>query len=242
MSYRLVSHCMYQKVFAPVQMNEKRNVRESNLWKILASKYIPTEEADQNINTSELKGTRFEADLIEAYKYLDGRTTFPDIKFQFNLLEFGRFYVVLDDVTHFNRYRAKTLKMDFYEQLKSFPLPKYRLYCRNFESECLKAATSGLLWTNAEAEKHFGHSQVSGDLGLSGSAGWKLNAIKDVAVDLIARKRKMRMLRLAVWDDMMIQNSLKRLNDLLMSPRIAETEAILKLVEKRLLGLYADDF
>jgi len=233
---------MYQKVFAPVQMNEKRNVREANLWKILASKYIPTEEIDTKISTTELIGTRFEGDLLEAYKLLEGKATFPDIKFPFNILEFGRFHVVLDDVTHFNRYRAKTLKLDFYEQLASFPLAKYRIYSRNFETECLKAAASGQLWTNAEAEKHFGHSQVSGDLGLSGSAGWKLTALKDVAVDLIARKRKMRMLRLAVWDDLMILHNLKRLNELLVSPRSAETEAILKLVEKRLMGLYADDF
>ncbi len=223
-------------------MNERRSVRESNLWKILASKYIPTEMIDPSVATAELSGTRYENDLMEAYKLLEGRATFPDIKFQAGFLEFGRFYVVLDDVSHFNRYRAKTLKLDFYEQLKSFPLAKYRIYSRNFEAECLKAAASGQLWSNAEAEKHFGHSQVSGDLGLSGSAGWKLTALKDVAVDLIARKRKMRMLRIAVWDDLMIQHNLKRLNELLMSPRSAETEAILKLVEGRLVGLYADDF
>jgi len=223
-------------------MKEKRSVRESNLWKILASKYIPTEEVDPQVSTSELVGTRFEADLIEAYKLLEGKATFPDLKFQSGFLEFGRFFVVLDDVSHFNRYRAKTLKLDYYEQMLSFPLEKYRIYSRNLETECLKAASSGQLWTNAEAEKHFGRSQVSGDLGLSGSAGWKLTALKDVAVDLIARKRKIRMLRLAVWDDLMVQNQLKRLNELLMSPRSAETDAILKLVEKRLVGLYADDF
>ncbi len=233
---------MYQKVFAPVQMNEKRNVREANLWKVLASKYIPTEEVDPKLSTTELIGTRFESDLLEAYKLLEGKATFPDIKFQVGFLEFGRFFVVLDDVSHFNRYRAKTLGLDFYEQLLSFPLAQYRIYSRNFETECLKAAASGQLWTNAEAEKHFGHSQVSGDLGLSGSSGWKLTALKDVALDLIARKRKMRMLRLAVWEDVMILHQLKRLNDLLMSPRVAETEAILKLVDKRMVGLYADDF
>lgn len=223
-------------------MQEKRSIREVNLRKVLTSKYIPTEQTDPVFNTMELSGTRFESDLKEAYQILEGRATFPEIKFQPSLLEFGRFCVLFDDASRFNRYRAKTLKMSFYENLVSFPLSKYRIYCKSFESECLKTSSSGQSWSNHEAEKHFGASQSHGDLGLSGSAGWKLSALKDVATDLIARKRKLRMLRVAVWDDLLINHQLKRMNELLMSPREAETEAILKLVEKRVVGLYADDF
>jgi hypothetical protein len=107
--------------------------------------------------------------------------------------------------------------------------------------ECLKAGTSNPSWTNDEAERHFGTSQNNGDLGLNGSSGWKLTAFKDFTIDLIARQRKIRLLRISVWDDLMINQRLKKLNELLMSPG-KTTDLILKIIERKAIGLYADDF
>ena len=223
-------------------MKEKRTIREENMHKILLSKYLPAEELDHSFSTWELKKTFDEKVFLETYQVLEGREPFPEIKFTVPLMEFGRFCVLFDESIHFNRYRAKTLRSPFYENLTSYPLMKYRSYSRKYEVECLKSGTASGVWTNDEAEQHFGASQENGDLGLSGSSGWKLTAFKDFAVDLIARHRKIRLVRISVWDDLMVHKKFIKLNELLMSPTKPEAELILNFVERKIVGLYADDF
>jgi hypothetical protein len=223
-------------------MKTKRTIKEENLHKVLLSKYIPAEELNHSFSTWELEGTFLEKALLECYESLCGKADFPEIRFNVPFMEFGRFSVLLDEHIHFNKYRAKTLRSPFYESLSSFPLMKYKSYSRKYEVECLKAGTSNPAWTNPEAERHFGPSQRNGDLGLSGSAGWKLTAFKDFAIDLIARQRKIRLLRISVWDDLLINKKLTKFNELLISPGKAETELILKFVERKMIGLYVDDF
>lgn len=223
-------------------MKTKESIRYRNLVGVLQSKYLPADQINRRFQSFELQNTSFEKYLLEAYGNLGGLMDPPDIKFTVSFMEFGRFCVQLDEAIHFNRYRAKTLRSAFYEKLASFPTMKYRTYCRKYEVECLKAGTSKPYWTNDEAEKHFGKSQHSGDLGLNGSAGWKMTAFKDFLTDLICRKRKIRLLRIPVWDDLMVDRKLKKFNELLMSPTTAEKEQILKLIEARVVGLYADDF
>lgn len=223
-------------------MKINSSIRVQNLAKILLSKYIPADQINRKFSSLELKNNFDEKVMLETYKNLGGVQSFPELTFEVPFLEFGRFCVLLDEPIHFNRYRAKTLRSSFYESLSSFPAMKYRTYCRNYESECMKAGASKPLWTNTEAEVHFGPSQISGDLGLSGSSGWKMTAFKDFLIDLICRKRKIRLLRISVWDDLMVQHNLKRINELLMSPNAQNTEQILKLVERKMIGLYADDF
>ena len=223
-------------------MKRIRNIREENLHKILLSKYIPATDLNYNFSTWELKGTFFERAFLEIYESLGGKDTYPEIKFIVPFMEFGRFCVLLDDQIRFNRYRAKTLRSSFYENIASFPLMKYRSYSRKYEVECLKSGTSYPAWTNKEAEHHFGQSQINGDLGLNGSSGWKLIAFIDFAIDLIARQKKIRLLRISVWDDILIHKKLMKFNDLLMSRGDAETELILKFIERKIIGLYVDDF
>jgi len=224
------------------QVDLKKTIRQQNLFRILSGKYIPSEELNHQFDTAALKGSLFENVFIESYRSLGGIAVYPEIKFTAPLLEFGRFCVILDESIHFNRYRAKTLRASFYENLTSFPLIKYRSYCRKYEVECIKVGTSNSVWTNDEAERHFGPSQQSGDLGLNGSSGWKFTAFKDFATDLIARQRKIRLIRIAVWDDLMINQNLKKFHELLMSPGKTESGLIQNYTEKKLIGLYADDF
>jgi hypothetical protein len=199
-------------------------------------------ELKRELNTKELLDSFDKEMFLDVYRSLGGQKAFPEMVFTMPFMEFGRFCVLLDEPIHFNRYRAKTLRSVFYENLNSFPLMKYRTYCRKYETECLKAGTSNPFWTNSLAEQHFGPSQASGDLGLRGSSGWKLTALKDFSIDLIARQRKIRLLRMSVWDDMMVNMSLKKLNDILISPGKQEVDLINKFVERKVVGLYADDF
>lgn len=223
-------------------MKDQRSIRIQNLHNILLSKFLPNEELNRGFSTSEVLGSFDKNTYQEVYESLGGKTNVPEIKIKVPFMEFGRFCVLLDEPIHFNRYRAKTLRSSFYERLTSFPLMKYRTYCRKHEVECLKVGTSNPSWTNAEAEQYFGPSQQSGDLGLSGSSGWKLNALTDFIIDIIARQRKVRLVRISVWDDMMVNKKLKKFNELLVSPSTYEAEQIIKYVEKKVVGLYADDF
>lgn len=223
-------------------MKVQRSIREENLNNVLLSKYIPVDELNHSFSTWELQGTFYEKRFLEGYQSLGGKADFPEIKFNVPFMEFGRFCALLDEHIHFNKYRSKTLRSPFYDALSSFPLMKYKSYSRKYELDCLKAGTSNPAWTNQEAERHFGPSQANGDLGLSGSAGWKLTAFKDFAIDMIARQRKIRMLRVSVWDDLLIHKKLVKFNEILMSPGNTETELILKFIERKMIGLYVDDF
>lgn len=223
-------------------MNNRYSIRTENLNKILLKKYLPAEQINRQMDSNELKGSMYERHFLEAYEILEGKNPGQPIKFEPVFLEFGRFCILLDEALHFNRYRAKTLRSSFYESISAFPAIKYRTYCRNYETECLKIGTSKPHWTNSEAELHFGPSQQSGDLGLNGSSGWKLIAMQDLLTDLICRKRKIRLLRISIWDDLMVNKHLKKLNQILVSPSGESVEPILKFIERRIIGLYADDF
>lgn len=224
------------------KMQDKKSIRFQNLSRVLLSKYLPADEINKKFSSTELMSPFYEKLCLEAYDSLDGQKPFPEITFNVPFLEFGRFCILLDESIHYNRYRAKTLRSSFYEGLTSFPAMKYRTFCRKYEVECMKTGTSNPAWTNAEAEYHFGLSQQSGDLGLSGSAGWKMTAFKDFITDMICRQREIRLLRISVWDDLMVNKNLKKFNELLMSPDQQEAEQILKYVERKIVGLYADDF
>lgn len=223
-------------------MRDKRSIRVQNLHEILLSKFLPSDELKREINTKDFLNSFEKRSFLKVYQSLGGLLDFPEIIFSMPFLEFGRFSVLLDEPIHFNRYRSKTLRSDFYESLTSFPLMKYRTYCRKYEAECLKAGTSNPFWTNELAQKHFGPSQQSGDLGLQGSSGWKLAAFRDYSIDLYARQEKIRLVRISVWDDIMINMKLKKLNEILISPGKVEAEKVLKYVEAKVIGLYADDF
>lgn len=221
---------------------DTRSIRVQQLHKILLSKYLPAEEVDRTFKTGDLLKSFDKKAFLEVYCSLGGRLDNPEIIFSAPFMEFGRFCVLLDEPIHFNRYRAKTLRSSFYEGISSFPLMKYRTYCRKYEVECLKVGTSKPYWTNGEAERHFGSSQESGDLGLAGSSGWKLSALRDFAIDVMARQRKLRLLRMSVWDDLMVNKKLQKISDLLRSPDTTISESILNFVERKVVGLYADDF
>lgn len=218
------------------------SVRYRNLQQILYSKYLPNESVNPVFDSSELQNHAFGQYLQQAYEALGGTVDFPFFKSKPQFMEFGRFCVVFDETRHFNRYRAKTLRVPFYDSLASFPLMKYRSYCRKYEVECLKSATGPGAWTNARSEALFGPGQQSGDLGLRGAPGWKLTALTDVAVDMIARKRKIRLVRIGVWDDLMVNKRLMKLNQLLISPDKSTFEAIINFIDRKVVGLYADDF
>ena len=60
--------------------------------------------------------------------------------------------------------------------------------------------------------------------------------------ELQTLERKIRLLRISIWDDLMVNKKLQKFNDLLMSPGSVESEMILKYIERKVVALYVDDF
>ncbi len=215
------------------------NLKTRNLHKILTQKYLPVETLPKSFNTSFFKGGVFSETILNVYKELGGRQNFPGMEIETFPMEFGKFCVILDDQLHFNHYRQITLRSEFYENMPYFPLENYKMFCRKYEKECLKSGIKPMLWTNPEAEKHFGPSLEPGDLGLQGSSAWKLTAFKDMMQDVYAKHKKIRLLRLSVWDELMVNKHLVRLNDFLMTPASKDNEILLNFAERKVINLYA---
>lgn len=96
----------------------------------------------------------------------------------------------------------------------------YKRLCRNHERDCLKTGLQERIWNGPPiAAKTFGKSEEPGDLSGNGSAGWKLNAYNDVQYDLVSRLHGFKLLRVPVYENIMIGGSLKKIDDLLLHPK-----------------------
>lgn len=177
------------------------------------------------------------ADLREAYLTLGGNPAFaiPYSLPQFSL-EFEQFAVILDEEESFNRYRAITLKAPFYSNQNFFSLENYKRYCRQFEGECLKAARSLNKWTDRESEKYFGASEAPGDLALQGSARWKYNAFTNLLQDATAAAGKFKLIRLSIYDNLMVNNQIIKLNNLLTSRNPSNEKYLFNFFQRRISG------
>jgi hypothetical protein len=218
---------------------EALSVRTQNLRKVLYSKYLPLDEFVKTVKADQLVKGLHRVEVEDVYRQLGGQGNWKDLTVPAFPLRFLKFSAVLDEHRQFNHYRLRTLRSTFYERTAYFPLEKYRHYCSKYESECLKAGVNRTYWTNPLSEQHFGASQLPGDLGLSGSSGWKLQAFLDFLQDVYAFQKKERLLRLSVWDEVMVEKQLMRLNEMLLHPDKRDAHVLLQYLERRVFGLYA---
>lgn len=214
------------------------NLRAKTLHKILSSKYLPNDDR-HFIHCKKMADPISQEQLEQVYESLGGVGERPCVEIDGYQMTFGRFVVELDDQLHFNRYRLVTLRNDIYPNMHGVDLNKYRMYCRKHENECLKSGTAPGVWTSTTAEKHFGEAEEPGDLGLNGASGWKMIAYREFVKDLFASRNQIKLLRLSIWDEIMVNRQLIKLNDLLMSPADAQAELLLKYIERKVIRLYA---
>ncbi|MTI31272.1 DUF7255 family protein [Xanthovirga aplysinae] len=171
---------------------------------------------------------------MQVYKDLSGiKNNLPikDLNWDFKL---NQTVVLLDNSSHFNRYRSITLRSSLYPQIKSFPLEPYRRYCRKYEKECLKSAIRVGLWANPEAEEYFGKPAEAGDFFGNGSPGWKLTAINAFFQDLAAFHYGYQLIRISVHDELFSENKLQRLEKLFESRNEKSKELLTKYLHRRL--------
>jgi hypothetical protein len=174
--------------------------------------------------------------LQEVYEELQGKGDWRQISLEIpEGIVIANRRLLIDDALHFNRYRAISLRADFYELLDAFPLANWRRYCRSEESACLKNGRLRERWTNPQAEQHFGTPAEPGDFTESGSPAWRMRAFQDALIDAAHVAGIQHVLRVSVHDRLLAEGQLQPLGKLLQS-RQAERQALLQTFLLRRLG------
>ncbi len=187
-----------------------------------------------DVNHSFLKG-KGEALIKEVFEILGGSGKFPlldNLRFDFKI---NRYVFIYDDAVHFNRYRLSTLKTSIYETF-TFPwADSYKRLCRNYERDCLKVGLQERIWQGPPiAGRIFGKSEAAGDLSGNGASGWKLNAYNDAQYDLVSRLHGYKLIRIPMYENLMIGGSLKKIDELLLNPSDTSGQAIVAWLNRKM--------
>ncbi len=214
------------------------SIKSSNFLSVLSSKYIPT-DSPTFIDSNKLKGTKYEKLFLETYESLGGQEEYPVVTQKGYFFETIKFAIAFDEQLNFNKYRIKTLRSSIYQSFLGIKLEKYRSFCKKYERECLKSGITRENWSSITSEHHFGKSEAPGDLGLNGSSGWKYRAFQNFLEDIYAQQSSTKLLRVSIWDEVMINKQICKIGDLLTTPSKETAEHILKYVERRVINLFA---
>lgn len=172
----------------------------------------------EQFRSSQLRNGPHAALIKEVYQQLEGKDSCWNITVKLpDGLETAQIRLSIDDALHLNRYRAQTLQAPFYQVPEMQWVEAYRRLCRSAERDCLKDGSRQGVWSNAEAEKHFGTAQEAGDFFGTGSPGWCLNAFRDFLTDIYLNGGSQTFKRISIYDRLMVQGSLLPLQQLLQS-------------------------
>lgn len=173
--------------------------------------------------------------LHQAYEALGGigeAVCLSHLKFDFKI---DRFLFLYDGESHFNRYRLNTFKTEVYGSFTYSWVETYKRLCRTFERDCLKVGLQQRVWEGPPlASRCFGRPGEAGDLSGDGAPGWKLNAYNDVQYDLITRLSGYKIIRLPMYENIMVSGSLKRLDQLLGRPPEEVSSAIVNWLKRKM--------
>lgn len=189
----------------------------------------------ENLLSRQFKNRKESAQIEEIYGLLGGKQDCWSVAFALpEGIETGEARLTLDGPLQFNRYRAVTLQSGLYDNTAPAWLGSYLRHCRSAERECLKAGSRQGIWTNAEAEKHFGPAQETGDFFGGGAPGWKLQAFRDFLSDFHLLGSPQKHMRVALYDRLMIQGQLLPLQQLLLSRSEKNLPYLLKFLSRQL--------
>ncbi|WP_215226739.1 DUF7255 family protein [Echinicola shivajiensis] len=194
-------------------------LKVNNLIKLLLEQDLKLEDPFLLETNPNLLDERAKFMFQDLYNRLGGEGEFiylDNLKFDFKI---DRFLFLYDDAVHFNRYRLTSFKSAIYDVFTFSWVDAYKRLCRTFERECLKAGLQERIWEGPPiANKCFGDSEEAGELSSNGSAGWKLNAYNDAQYDLLSRLHGYKIIRLPMYENIMLGGSLKKLDQLLINP------------------------
>lgn len=173
--------------------------------------------------------------FVEAYQTLGGMgepVYLPQLKFDFKI---DRFLFLYDGESHFNRYRLQTFSTAIYKTFTFTWVDSYKRLCRTYERDCLKVGMQERIWEGPPvARRCFGNPEEAGDLTGNGATGWKLNAYNDAQYDLWSRLSGYKIVRLPMYENLMVAGSLKSIGQLLISPKEDTQAAIVNWIKRKL--------
>ncbi|MGB3180865.1 MAG: hypothetical protein WBB45_05715 [Cyclobacteriaceae bacterium] len=172
-------------------------------------------------------------DAAEVYESLGGRERYIPFICQTDLMVTDSHLVILDEDLSYNRYRSKTLRNQVYDNLPGAQPDHLRRYCRQYESECMKAGMRHDLWTSPEAEAHFGEASDPGEFYGTGASGWKLRAFTEHITDIMSLYSGTPVIRFSVYDNLMVEGRILQVRDLLMTSADERYPEFLKSYMKR---------
>lgn len=189
------------------------------------------------LRKGDIEGSPYARPVMEIYEALGGIRPSPPIHPGGWHMEYHGLAIQLDDAKHFNRYRTLTLRHPIYSGLGGFNLEKYKKYCRQKERECLKAARQEPYWNDARFTRYFGESDEYPVIGQKGVAGWKFQAFRDFLQDLAPLFYPIKVMRLSIWDEMMIEGEIVTLGQILLHQDAVQVEGLLRNIQRRMILL-----
>ena len=213
------------------------SVKLKHIAQLLHENYKLSKEPLPAVTWDDIVAKGLQAQTLEVYQNLGGILEIPDILFPPYDLEYNGFAIQVDEEKQFNRYRSITLNAPFYTNFGELQLEKYKSYCRTFEPECLKSASHGNLWNNTFSQKNFGKPGEIGELHKEGSTAWKYLAFQDFLVDLSSIIFNHKVIRLSIYDNILMNNKMYRVNDIILSSRPDYKTGLTKFLERKIKSL-----
>ncbi|SDM41081.1 hypothetical protein SAMN05421813_11195 [Daejeonella rubra] len=148
----------------------------------------------------ELENSNLFNKVSETYKKLGGQLETVPTNYGPWDISTKDFIIEFDEERHFNRYRLETLHSSFYDNNSNFLVANYKDFCKDFESNCLSAASWGKNWKNDSTEKMFLQSNVDANLSGNGSSRWRQRAYYDFMKDITSSIRNIPVYRVSIYD------------------------------------------
>ncbi|MEM7550822.1 MAG: hypothetical protein AAF363_14155 [Bacteroidota bacterium] len=207
------------------------SVFKERIYSLLEQAELKPEATEEQLTTdhSIIKA----ADCKTIYNALGGQKDWKEIEPFLSDITVSGTHIFVDGYKDFNRYRSETIKSDLYDSFSAFDLSSYKRFCRNFEKECIKSGANRKDWTSKTAEYHFGDASDPGDFYKNGSPLWKLNAFRNLLSDHYYSAGK-KFVRISIYDNLMINGSLNRLDKLLLTSNPVSEPPIIKYLSRRL--------
>ena len=200
--------------------------------------FLHTDYRLPEFNTHKFKDHRLYSTAEEVFKSLGGINM--DIPANLGMhLQYQGLLIQIDDELHFNRYRKISLESSFYKDHSGFKVLEYLRNCRIEEKECIKSGLAGSNWHNPKAKKMFGDSEEPGDLSMerNGSSAWKLRAWIDFIQDISGEIMGYKVLRISVYDKLMVNNKIQSLGTLMKTSQKKNYEYIAKYLVRRIINI-----
>ena len=181
-----------------LQTSKKMGKRQTKLKEITLNKFAALKH--NKLTIKELESSALFKVVSDTYKKLGGQLDTLPTNYGPWDISTKDFIIELDEERHFNRYRLETLQSSFYDNFSNFSVNNYKEFCKDFEGNCLRAASWSKNWKNDSTERMFLNSNSDGNLSGNGSSRWRQRAYYDFMKDITSSIKNIPVIRISIYD------------------------------------------